>query len=248
LKGNREGWLSGSIIERKATTMATMKTKKVLPVRQPLKREPTHPGEILREDVLPALRSRPSSNAFRDTPRSARLPNEGPSLGLVEVKGHRKRARTTWRSVMASVFVALSCVRCGGTPTAPASTAAITSVRYEHVSDVAIESDTRVELEFVDCRKNGLLPALAGPDICLLARDTGNVYRCPASDFMKDASTTCDNTISVRLRTASGNPFFATAHDIYINGTKVSRLSPNTALSYPQEYGSFAINAAGKIH
>lgn len=36
--------------------MAAKKTKKVLPVRHPLKREPTHPGEILREDVLPALR------------------------------------------------------------------------------------------------------------------------------------------------------------------------------------------------
>jgi antitoxin HigA-1 len=34
----------------------TMATTKPLPARQPLKREPTHPGEILREDVLPALR------------------------------------------------------------------------------------------------------------------------------------------------------------------------------------------------
>ena len=33
----------------------TTKTTKALPVRQ-LKRAPTHPGEILREDVLPALR------------------------------------------------------------------------------------------------------------------------------------------------------------------------------------------------
>jgi antitoxin HigA-1 len=40
----------------KATTMATTKKAKALPVRRPLKREPTHPGEILREDVLPALR------------------------------------------------------------------------------------------------------------------------------------------------------------------------------------------------
>jgi hypothetical protein len=164
------------------------------------------------------------------------------------MKRHRESGRTTWLSVIGSLSVALSCVCCGGTPTAPASTAAITSVRYEHVSDVAIESDTRVELEFVDCRRNGLLPALAGPDICQLSRDTGNVYRCPTPGFMKDASTTCDNTISVRLRTASGNPFFATAHDIYINGTKVSRLTPSTALGYPQEYGSFAIDAAGKIH
>ena len=32
------------------------KATKELPARLPLKREPTHPGEILREDVLPALR------------------------------------------------------------------------------------------------------------------------------------------------------------------------------------------------
>jgi addiction module HigA family antidote len=43
--------------------MATTKTTKVLPVRQPLKREPTHPGEILREDVLPALRMNVSQAA-----------------------------------------------------------------------------------------------------------------------------------------------------------------------------------------
>ena len=42
--------------------MAT-KTTKVLPIRQPMKREPTHPGEILREDVLPALRMNVSQAA-----------------------------------------------------------------------------------------------------------------------------------------------------------------------------------------
>jgi addiction module HigA family antidote len=36
--------------------MATTKATKVLSVRQPVKRKPTHPGELLREDVLPALR------------------------------------------------------------------------------------------------------------------------------------------------------------------------------------------------
>lgn len=46
-------WTSSSTTERKATTMAT---KKAIPVRRPLRREPTHPGEILREDVLPTLR------------------------------------------------------------------------------------------------------------------------------------------------------------------------------------------------
>ena len=44
-------------------TKTKTKTTKVLPVRQPLKREPTHPGEILREDVLPALRMNVSQAA-----------------------------------------------------------------------------------------------------------------------------------------------------------------------------------------
>jgi addiction module HigA family antidote len=41
----------------------TAKTTKGLRVRHPLKREPTHPGEILREDVLPALRMNVSQAA-----------------------------------------------------------------------------------------------------------------------------------------------------------------------------------------
>ena len=40
-----------------------MATTKALPVRRPLRREPTHPGEILREDVLPALRMNVSQAA-----------------------------------------------------------------------------------------------------------------------------------------------------------------------------------------
>ncbi len=32
--------------------MATTKTTKAFPVRQPLKRAPTHPGEILREEFM----------------------------------------------------------------------------------------------------------------------------------------------------------------------------------------------------
>ena len=151
------------------------------------------------------------------------------------------------RSLIVCALIALSLGSCG-TPTAPTSAAAITSVRYEHVSNVAIESDTRVELEFWDCRKDGLLPGLAGPDVCLLAQDTGNVYRCARSGFMKDAPTTCDSNISVRLRTASGNPFLSTGHDIYVNGTKVSRLRAVTGVGYPQETGMFGIDAAGKIH
>jgi addiction module HigA family antidote len=43
--------------------VTTKTTTKVLPVRQRLKREPTHPGEILREDVLPALRMNVSQAA-----------------------------------------------------------------------------------------------------------------------------------------------------------------------------------------
>ena len=40
-----------------------MATTKALLVRRPLRRVPTHPGEILREDVLPALRMNVSQAA-----------------------------------------------------------------------------------------------------------------------------------------------------------------------------------------
>ena len=40
-----------------------MAMKKAVPVRRPLKREPTHPGELLREDVLPALKMNVSQAA-----------------------------------------------------------------------------------------------------------------------------------------------------------------------------------------
>lgn len=52
----------------------TTKTTKVLPGRQPLKREPTHPGEILREDVLPALPMN-VSQAARELGVSRQLPH-----------------------------------------------------------------------------------------------------------------------------------------------------------------------------
>ncbi len=40
-----------------------MATRKATRVRRPLRREPTHPGELLREDVLPALRMNVSQAA-----------------------------------------------------------------------------------------------------------------------------------------------------------------------------------------
>jgi len=61
----------------KTTIKKTMKTTKVLPVRQPLKREPTHPGEILREDVLPALRMNVSQAARELGVTTAPAPNPG---------------------------------------------------------------------------------------------------------------------------------------------------------------------------
>jgi len=144
---------------------------------------------------------------------------------------------------------ALITLSCGpsGSPTSPTPAAPITSVRYEHVANVAIEADTRVELEFWDCRKLGRLPALAGPDVCLLARTGGNVFTCPVATFMTDAPTTCDSSVVVRLRTASGDPFFAVGHDIFVNGTKVSRLRSITDLGYPQEIGDFSIASDGRI-
>lgn len=140
-------------------------------------------------------------------------------------------------------------VSCGPTqpPTEPTPAAAITSVRYEHVSSLAVPPDARVELEFWDCRRLGARPGGAGPDVCLLTRASGNVYTCPVSSFMADAPTTCDSSVVVRLRTPSGDPFFATGHDIFLNGMKVSRLRTVTGLDYPQEIGDFSIGSDGRI-
>src|SRR4029450_5875009 len=101
--------------------------------------------------------------------------------------------------------------------------------------------------EFWDCRKLGSLPGIADPDVCLLTPDTGNIYRCLVPGFMADAPTTCDSSVVVRFRTASGDAFFATAHDVYVNGRKGSRLRSISVLDYPQEIGDFTINADGKI-
>jgi hypothetical protein len=148
--------------------------------------------------------------------------------------------------VVGAACVAASCSRSPSGP-APTSVGAIASVRYEHVSNITLESDTRVEFEFWDCRRLGALPGIAGPDVCLLTHDTGNVYRCPVPGFMTDASTSCDSSVVVRLRTPSGNPFFATGHDIFVNGTRVSRLRTVTGLDYPQEIGDFSIGSDGRI-
>ena len=147
------------------------------------------------------------------------------------------------------IGVALTAGACGPAKGAsgPTPAASITSVRYEHVSSVVIPADARVDLEFWDCRRLGSLPGLAGPDVCQLTRTAGNIYMCPVAGFMANASTECDSSVVVRLRTASGEPFFATAHDIYVNGTKVSRLRTIAGLDYPQEIGDFSIAADGRI-
>jgi FlaG/FlaF family flagellin (archaellin) len=140
-------------------------------------------------------------------------------------------------------------VSCGPTqnPYEPTPAAAITSVRYEHVSSMAIPPDARVEFEFWDCRRLGARQGGAGPDVCLLTRASGSVYTCPVASFMADAPTTCDSSVVVRLRTPSGDPFFATGHDIFLNGMKVSRLRTVTGLDYPQEIGDFSIGSDGRI-
>jgi hypothetical protein len=144
---------------------------------------------------------------------------------------------------------AILIVACGpsNTPNTPTPTGAITSVRYEHVAGVAIPAGARVELEFWDCRRLGSLPGAAGPDVCLLTKVAGNVYTCPVMSFMTDAPTTCDSSVVVRLRTSAGDPFFAIGHDIFLNGTKVSRLRTVTGLDYPQEIGDFSIGSDGRI-
>jgi hypothetical protein len=150
--------------------------------------------------------------------------------------------------LLGAALLAGSC-RSPSSPTKPtADVAAIGDLRYEHVIPFAIDPSMRVELEFVDCSLEGLLPGLRGPSVCLLTSDGGSVFRCPNADFMKSVVTTCDHGIDVAFRTASGNPLLVTAHNIYLNGTKVLRLTTSMGASYPVEVGTFRIDRDGKVH
>ena len=57
-----------------------------------------------------------------------------------------------------------------------------------------------------------------------LERDASGGFGCRLTGFMSRAATTCDVSVDVRLRTATGNPFFATGPDIYVNDVKLSRM------------------------
>lgn len=65
--------------------------------------------------------------------------------------------------------------------------------------------------------------------------------------FVQSLSTECDHTVGVRIRSNTGNPLRLVAHDIRINGTKVTRISPVSDLSYPQEVGTFRLDRQGQI-
>ena len=134
------------------------------------------------------------------------------------------------------------------TPTKPTTeVAAVTDVRYQHVVAFSLDAGMRVELEYWDCSTFGLPPGSQGPSVCLLASDEAGQFRCPDADFMIHVPTTCDSRIDVLIRTASRNPLLQTAHDIYLNGTRVSRLSTDMSLDYPRESGSFRIDSNGHI-
>ena len=144
--------------------------------------------------------------------------------------------------LLVPVIGALSC----HSPIEP-TTAAIVDLKYQHVVDFALVADTEAVLELGNCKRG----PRDGPWVCLLARQADGGFRCPDEAFMRlvqTLSTECDHTVAVRVRTSTGNPLLLVAHDIFINGTKVTRLSPlANSFGYPQEIGTFGLNPNGGI-
>jgi hypothetical protein len=139
-----------------------------------------------------------------------------------------------------TLILAASC----GSPTVPTQFAAIRDARYQHAVSFNLQPDTRVELEFWDCSRG---TGRDGPSVCLLTSNDGATFRCPDPTFMMKVSTACDSQIDVLLRTATRNPQLQVAHDIYLNGTRVSRLMPISPLDYERESAVFRIDSQGRI-
>jgi hypothetical protein len=139
---------------------------------------------------------------------------------------------------------ALFVLSCGG-PTEPSTkSASVTDVRYQHVVPFKLEADTRVELEFWNCTRS---TGRDGPVVCLATSTDGVTYRCPDPTFMQQVPTTCDNGMDVLLRTASRNPQLQVAHDIYVNGTRLSRITELSPVGYQRESAAFSIDARGRV-
>lgn len=148
------------------------------------------------------------------------------------------------RGFVVIMFAAAATLSCG-TPAAPTA-AAITDVRYEHVIGFSIASDMRVNLEYWNCG-NG---PRDGPSTCPLTRDQSGAFRCQDPSFMQylqRVPTTCDSTVDVMIRSSTGNPLLQAAHDVYLNGTKVTRITSNSALGYLREFGAFRVDTLGRI-
>jgi hypothetical protein len=135
----------------------------------------------------------------------------------------------------------LSC----GSPMAP-TVGAITDVRYEHVIGFGITTDMRVSLEYWNC---GGGPR-DGPSTCPLTQDQQGAYRCQdpsVMQYLQRVPTTCDSHIDVTIRSSTGNPLVQLAHDIYLNGTRVTRVTSDSGLGYLRESGAFRVDAFGRV-
>jgi hypothetical protein len=156
--------------------------------------------------------------------------------------------RRTWISSAGANLIlggaAMFLLSCGG-PTEPSiKSASVSDVRYQHVVPFKLQPDTRVELEFWNCTRS---TGRDGPVVCLATSTDGVTYRCPDPSFMREVPTTCDNGMDVLLRTASRNPQLQVAHDIYVNGTRLSRITEITPLDYQRESAAFRIDAQGRV-
>lgn len=151
---------------------------------------------------------------------------------------------TTRRFLGLMLTVAVVTASCRN-PTAP-TVAAITDLRYEHVIAFSIGADMRVDLEYWNCSGG----PLDGPSTCPLTQDQPGIFHCQVPSFiqyMQRVPTTCDSHVDVRILSSTGNPLAQVAHDIYLNGTKVTRITSNPAWSYLLEHGAFRVDSGGHI-
>ena len=154
-------------------------------------------------------------------------------------------------SILWLLVLAYGCADKG--PTAPTATAPVSDFRYEHVVSPPISNDTHVTLQLWYCDAG----PRDGPAECPLVAESTNVFRCTDQQFLDglahlrvDCRIT-DYRIDVTIRTSSYEWIMQTAHDIYLNNTKVTRIAYPTIPpfpSYPWETGHFRIDARGQIY
>src|SRR3989442_8332488 len=130
-----------------------------------------------------------------------------------------------WRlaSILWLSVLAFGCADSG--PTTPTTMIApVVDFRYEPFFSPPIDSRTHVTLQLWYCDAG----PRDGPAECPLVAESTNVFRCANREFMAHLRVDCrrnDYGIDVTVRTSSYEWIIQSAHDIYLNNTKVVRVA-----------------------